>query len=243
MTRPSLRTCAVTGATSGIGRALALELARRGATVYAVGRSREKLDALTTKAQESAGEVRPILADLERDDDVVEAARHVEAHAEALDVLVHSAGAIALGAFGAVPAEELDRMYRVNLRAPYALTQALLPALRRAGGQVVFVNSSAGRRASAENVLYAATKHGLKALADGLRDTVKREGIRVVSVYLGRTATPMQKAVHAHEGRDYRPELLLGAGDAVELVIATLSMPRSGEVTDVDLGSMSKLDG
>lgn len=243
MTERPFHTCAITGATSGIGRALALELTRRGARVWAVGRSRDKLDALAAVVETSEGEVRPILADLEREGDVVEVGRQILAQEETLDVLVHSAGAIALGPFDAVPPDELDRMYRVNLRAPYALTQGLLPALRRARGQVVFVNSSAGLQASGENALYAATKHGLKALADGLRDTVNPEGIRVISVYLGRTATPMQEAVHAHEGREYRPELLLDAGDAIDAVISALSVPPSGEVTDVHLRAMTKLDG
>jgi NADP-dependent 3-hydroxy acid dehydrogenase YdfG len=113
--------------------------------------------------------------------------------------------------------------------------------LKQAQGQVVFINSSAAIKASAANVLYAATKHGLKAIADGLRDEVNHAGVRVISVYAGRTATPMQVSVHEFEGRPYHPELLLRAEDVVDVVLAALSIPPSGEVTDISVRPMSKL--
>jgi NADP-dependent 3-hydroxy acid dehydrogenase YdfG len=120
------------------------------------------------------------------------------------------------------------------------LTQALLPGLRRARGQVVFINSSAALRSSATNVLYAATKAGLKAFADGLRAEVNQDGVRVVSVYAGRTATPMQEAVHEREGRQYRPDVLLRPEDIAEVVLGALALPASAEVTDVNIRSMTK---
>ena len=233
--------CVLTGATSGIGRGLALALAARGASVWALSRSIERLAALAADAESLPGSVTPVVADLERGEDVHEASRSILAQVDELDVLIHAAGAIVLGRFESVPSADFDRLYRVNLRAPLVLTQDLLPALRRARGQVVFVNSSAGLRASALNALYAATKHGLKAIADGLRDEVNADGIRVISVYAGRTATDMQRFVHEHEGREYRPELLLQAEDVVDVVLAALSVPPSGEVTDVSVRPMAKL--
>lgn len=234
------RACLVTGASSGIGRAVALALAREGARVWAVGRSKERLGTLVAEAR-GRGEIVPVLADVKSDRELEEVAGTVLAGTDRLDVLVHSAGAIHLGPFESVSAADLDQQYRVNLRAPFLLTQALLPALRRARGQVVFVNSSAALRASASNVSYAATKAGLKALADGLREEVNRDGVRVVTLYVGRTATPMQEFVHEREGRSYRPELLLRPEDVAEVVISSLSVPASGEVTDVIVRPMSKL--
>jgi NADP-dependent 3-hydroxy acid dehydrogenase YdfG len=235
--------CVVTGATGGIGGSLALALAARGAMVWALGRSAERLEAVAAKAEGLPGSVVPLVADLELDDDVHEASRRVLNETNRVDVLVHSAGAIVLGAFESVLSADLDALYRVNLRAPFVLTQGLLPSLRRAQGQVVFVNSSAGLRASALNALYAATKHGLKAMADGLRDEVSADGVRVISVYPGRTATAMQQFVHAQEGRDYRPDLLLRSEDVVDVVLAALSLPRSGEVTDVSVRPTAKPGG
>jgi NADP-dependent 3-hydroxy acid dehydrogenase YdfG len=235
------RVCVVTGASSGIGRALAAALAQKGARVWAIGRSRERLDAFGEEAEAPTGTVIPVVADLEQEADVDSAAVEILAGGDHVDVLIHSAGAIALGTFESVSGADFDRQYRVNLRAPVVLTQRLLPALKQAQGQIVFINSSAGLRASAGNVLYAATKHGLKAIADGLRDEVNPDRVRVISVYTGRTATPMQASVHEHEGRSYRPELLLRPDDVVDVVLAALSVPPSGEVTDVNVRPIAKL--
>jgi NADP-dependent 3-hydroxy acid dehydrogenase YdfG len=235
------RICVVTGASSGIGEALTIALAGTGCRVWAIGRSRERLDALAEEVADGTGDVVPVVADLEQDEDLASAGDEILARSDRVDVLVHSAGAITLGGFESVSPADFDRQYRVNLRAPVVLTQALLPALKRAKGQVVFINSSAGLRASADNVLYAATKHGLKAIADGLREEVNPDRVRVISVYTGRTATPMQASVHEHEGREYLPELLLRPDDVVEVVLAALSVPPSGEVTDVNVRPITKL--
>jgi NADP-dependent 3-hydroxy acid dehydrogenase YdfG len=231
----------VTGASSGIGRALAVRLARTGARVWAIARRRDELDSLAREVEDFPGAILPLVADLEHDDDVASAGREILAAGDRVHLLIHSAGAIWLGTFESASAAELDRQYRVNLRAPVVVTQLLLPALKRAGGQVVFINSSAGLKASANNVLYAATKHGLKAVADGLRDEVNRDGVRVISVFAGRTATPMQASVHAHEGRAYRPDRLLQPHDVADVVLSALAVSRSGEVTDVNVRAMEKL--
>jgi NADP-dependent 3-hydroxy acid dehydrogenase YdfG len=241
VTQPNGRNCVVTGASSGIGHALTLALARAGARVWAVARNRERLETVLEEVAECKGAVLPVVADLEQEEDVASAAHEILSSSDHVDVLVHSAGAIALGTFEAVSAADFDRQYRVNLRAPVVLTQTLLPALKRAKGQIVFINSSAGLKASANNALYAATKHGLKAIADGLRDEVNPDRVKVISVYTGRTATPLQVSVHEYEGRPYRPALLLRPEDVVEVVLAALSVPASGEITDVTVRPMAKL--
>lgn len=228
----------VTGASSGIGRELALKLARRGACVWAVGRSRERLDALVADAG-ADGCVRPLVADLESVAAIEQAVREVTREDGALHVLAHCAGLIRLGAVDAVSDEDLDRQYRVNLRAPFVLTKALLPALRVGEGQVAFLNSSAAVSPSANNVSYAMTKAGLTALADGLRAHVNREGIRVSTFFVGRADTPMQVTVHEFEGRAYRPERLIRAEDVAEVVLTALATPPSGEVTNVHLRSIA----
>jgi NAD(P)-dependent dehydrogenase (short-subunit alcohol dehydrogenase family) len=129
----------------------------------------------------------------------------------------------------------LDRQYDVNLRAPYLLTQSLLPMLRTGQGQVVFINSLVGLNAKGASGQYSATKHALKGLADSLREEVNPRGLRVLSVFLGRTASPMQAAVHQMEGRTYKPELLVRPEDVADLVSSALSLARTAEVTEITI--------
>jgi short-subunit dehydrogenase len=158
--------------------------------------------------------------------------------AAAVHVLVHCAGAIALGRFAELPLEALDEQYHVNVRAPIQLTQRLLPALQAVRGQIVFVNSSAGLAARAGVSQYGATKHAQKALADSLRDEVHSAGVRVLSVFPGRTATPMQERVRCMEGRSYDPVACLQPNDVASVVLAALEMPRSAEVKDISIRPM-----
>jgi NADP-dependent 3-hydroxy acid dehydrogenase YdfG len=126
------------------------------------------------------------------------------------------------------------------VRAPYLLTQSLLPLLRSRRGQIVFINSSAGHVARGNVGQYAATKHALRALADSLREEVNADGIRVLSVYPGRTATPMQAKLHAVEQKEYRPDDLLQPQDVAAVVANALSLPRSAEVTDIHVRPLRK---
>jgi NADP-dependent 3-hydroxy acid dehydrogenase YdfG len=229
-------TALVTGATSGIGRAIALALAAEGATVHAVGRRREALDSLVN----ARPSVRAESVDLLVDDDVERLVHNVNAGDERLDILVHAAGVFARGSMDCAPVADLDHLYRMNVRAPYVLTQGLLPALCRARGQVVFVNSSAGVRAGATLSQYAATKHALKALADSLRCEVNDDGVRVISVYPGRTASPMQQHLHQLEARPYRAPDLLQPDDVAAVVVHALTLPRTAETTDVHVRPMVK---
>jgi NADP-dependent 3-hydroxy acid dehydrogenase YdfG len=98
---------------------------------------------------------------------------------------------------------------------------------------VVFVNSSAGLRANPDWSAYAASKHGLRALADSLRAEEAASGVRVTSVYPGRTATAMQERVHAQEGKEYDPADWIKAESVASAVVAALDLPRDAEMTDV----------
>jgi len=221
----------VTGASSGIGRAIALSLAAHGASLWLAGRSLEKLRPVAG----IVGAAQMFSVDLSEPQQIAALAEQMTERAGSLDCLIHSAGTIALGAFESAAPEDFDGQWYVNVRAPYVLTQALLPLLKRSRGQVVFINSSAGVNAVPGSGQYSATKYGLRALADCLRAEVNAYGIRVVNVFVGRTATPMQAAVHASEGRVYRPEKLIQPEDVASLVVHALSLPPTVEVTALHL--------
>jgi NADP-dependent 3-hydroxy acid dehydrogenase YdfG len=137
--------------------------------------------------------------------------------------------------------ENLDEQYAADIRAPYLLTKALLPMLKASKGQVVFINSSLGVNAKRPEVgQFAATQHALKAIAESLREEVNRDGIRVLSLYLGRTATPRQERLYQQEGRVYQPELLMQPEDVAAMVISALALPRTAEVTDISMRPLVK---
>lgn len=231
----------VTGAGSGIGRAIAVALAPLGPEIWLVGRRIAALESAAAEASRGGARARCWQADITRDDDVDLLARTLAGETGRLDVLVHSAGDIRIGPVQTAPVEDLDALYRVNLRAPFVLTQRLLPALLAAQGQVVFVNSQAGLSASPQVSQYASTKFGLRALADSLRAEVNPAGVRVLSIYPGRTATPMQEMLHDLEGRDdYDPARFAQPEDVAALVVQALTLPRTSEVTDLSARPMHK---
>jgi short-subunit dehydrogenase len=223
----------VTGASSGIGRATACALAARGMSVCLSGRDVVRLDDVAREIRSRAPKVLVHAADLSSDEGIRGLAARVSIEFQRIDVLVHAAGTIRLGNPESVGWYDLDEQYRLNLRAPFLLTKAFLPMLRDTRGQVVFINSTAGLVAKVDNGLYAATKHALHSIAGSIRDHVNSCGIRVVSVFPGRTATPMQEAVHQLEGRVYDATELIQPNDVAEVIINALTLSRSAEVTDV----------
>ena len=230
----------VTGASSGIGKGIALTLAAQGAEVCLVARRREALEAVAEEVRAVGGRSHVCRTDLTSDEDIHELAQTITREFDRVDVLVLCGGAIFHGPLERAPLAEFDLMYRSNVRGHYALTQALLPLLRKQKGQVVFINSSAGLRSPATVGQFSATQHAFRAMADSLRDEVNADGIRVLSVYPGRTATPRMAALFEKEGKTYRPELLMQPGDIASIVAHTLVLPRTAEVTDISIRPMLK---
>jgi NADP-dependent 3-hydroxy acid dehydrogenase YdfG len=228
----------VTGAGGGIGSALARALLGEGATVFAVGRKRERLEAAISGFSDNRARV--LTADLTRVEDIKSIRNKIEEEFGRLDVLLHSAGVISHASVEQSSAGDFDAQYAANLRAPYMLTQTMLSLLKNSRGQIVFINSSAGLAARPNAGQFCATQHALKALADSLRAEVNGEGIRVLSVYPGRTATSRQAALYAKSGAEYRPEFLLQPEDIASVVLNAITLPRTAEVTDITIRPMQK---
>ena len=230
----------VTGASGGIGRAIAVSLALNGAAICVIGRN-EAMLAKTVEEAQVHSRALPFQADLTSDTDIGRLERLLEAEFKHIDILVHSSGVIYHSPMRSARIEDLDKQYSSNVRAPYVLTKSLLPLLKISQGQIVFIHSTLSLGVKQADVgQFAATQHAMKAIADSLREELNGEGIRVLSVYPGRTATDRQKRLYELAGKAYRPELLMQPEDVAKMVVAALTLPHTAEVTDISMRPMVK---
>ncbi|MFD7877222.1 SDR family oxidoreductase [Streptomyces sp. NPDC059766] len=187
------------------------------------------------RAKELAAEfdgARTLVGDLADPDKLSWAFSH-QSLPDRVDSLLHIAGVVDLGPVGDLTPKSWRHQLNVNLIAPAELTRHFLPQLRVAQGHVIFVNSGAGLNAHADWSAYAASKHGLKALADSLRHEEHTNGVRVTSVYPGRTASPMQAKVHQQEGKEYDPARWIDPESVATAILMALDLPRDAEVNDL----------
>ncbi|MEO8439954.1 MAG: SDR family NAD(P)-dependent oxidoreductase [Spartobacteria bacterium] len=238
MARFSGKTILVTGASGGVGEAMVRRLGEEGATVCLSSRNRKRLGEIAAGVGQQRGRIYP--ADLTNEGALQEAVQRMLGENERLDAVVHCAAIIFLDGVATASSQDFEKQWQTNVLGPFRLTQLLLPALISSRGQVIFINSSAGRRAPAGVSQYAATKHALKAVADSLRDECNAAGVRVCSLFLGSTATPMQKAIRSQQKRTYEPERLIQPSDVAEMVAAVLALPPTAEVTELDLRPTDK---
>ncbi|MCH6162768.1 SDR family oxidoreductase [Streptomyces marispadix] len=218
----------ITGAGSGIGAAVTRRLLERGDELWLLARDAGRAKELRQRFEGA----RTVVGDLGVPERLSWALGQQELPGE-LDSLQHIAGVVELGEVGELSARVWNQTLAANLVSPVELTRLLLPQLRLARGHVLFVNSGAGLRANPQWSAYAASKHGLKALADSLRAEESGNGVRVTSVYPGRTATPMQEKVHRQEGKEYDPGRWMPAEAVATTLLTALDMPRGAEVTDL----------
>ena len=215
----------ITGAGSGIGAAVAEALHGRGDDLVLLARNPERADTLAERFPGAT----LIMADL-ADPDAID---QITGLPDRLDSVQHIAGVVELAPVAELRAEHLREQLEVNLVAPALLTRACLPALRAARGIVVFVNSGAGLAAGASWAAYAASKFGLRALADSLRAEELGNGVRVTTVFPSRTSTRMQEKVHEQEGRTYDSSLWISPETVAATVLHVLDVPRDATIPEV----------
>jgi short-subunit dehydrogenase len=222
------RTHLLTGAGSGIGAVLADRLLERGDDLVLLARSAERAHDLRSDVPGAT----VLVADL-ADPSAVEAL--AGQLPDRLDSVVHAAGVVDLGPVAELPIAVWQEQLAVNVVSPAVLTRITLPALRAARGTVVFVNSGAGLSASPQWSAYAASKHALRALADALRAEEQGRGVRVTTVYPGRTATPMQQKVHEQEGRTYDADDWIDPATVAGAILGVLDLGDDATVSDLTI--------
>ncbi|MEV0294421.1 SDR family oxidoreductase [Nocardia sp. NPDC050710] len=217
-------TALITGASRGLGAAIARELAPTHDLLLGA-RSEQSLREILTELPDATG--LPVsLTDYA-------AVAAAVAPIQRLNVLVHNAGVADLGAIAESSVEQWRNTLEANLIAVAELTRLLLPALRAVNGHVVLINSGAGLRANAGWASYAASKFGLRAFGDALR--LEEPSLRVTSIHPGRIDTDMQREIIAGEGREYRPEEFLAATTVAGAVRNAIDTPRDGHPTEIVL--------
>lgn len=207
-------TVVVTGASQGIGRAIAETFAREQpeARVALVARTEEKLHAAAETCEAAGAETLVLPCDVTDDTAVLSAARSVETHWGAPDVLVSNAGAFTPGPLRETSPEAFRAQVDVNLTAAFVVTRAFLDGMiERGSGHLFYMSSVAGLRAYLGSVAYCAAKHGLRGLAGVVREETKAHGLRVTTLFPGATRTPSWEGTDLPDERFMPPEDIAAA--------------------------------
>ena len=213
----------VTGATGGMGREIVAELSRDH-TVIAQGRNAEALAELTERYGAIAWQT-DLVASLEENMADIFTVSGLTPQTP-IDVLVHGAAVALPLSVAQATAGHWRAAMNLNVHVPAVLSSVLLPGLRAAGGTVIFINSGAGKISYPDNTVYAATKHALYAVADGLRQ--KEHDIRVSTVAPGPTDTAMLRGL-----QDYNPEHVIAPREIARAIRAVVDTGPTAQLTDV----------
>ena len=239
MAELSGKAVAITGASSGIGEATALALARAGASVALGARRKDRIDDLAARIEDEGGTAVPLEVDVT---DEGQARAFVETAAERfgrLDSLVNNAGVMLLGPVEQADSEQWRTMIDVNVLGLLYCTSAALPIMRaQESGDIVNVSSVAGRFARAGNAVYAATKFAVGAFSEGLRNEVTEGGIRVTLIEPGMVDTELQshnegEVLQAIQGMREQIGEILRAQDIANGILYAISQPPHVSINEV----------
>lgn len=224
------RAALVTGASSGIGRAIASRLVNEGLHVFALGRD---ADALETLANE--GNVTPIAMDLRDTSSLRELFERVE-----IDVVVNNAGLLpALARFDECATDDVDAMIDINLRAPLHLAHmALNGMMKRKRGHLFFIGSSAGRFPHPNTAVYGATKAAISMFCDSLRCDLLGSKVRVTEIAPGRVQTNLYRTALGEQGANeklYDAYRSIQPDDIAELIATAIKLPDSVDLSRMEV--------
>lgn len=229
----------VTGASSGIGEATALALAAEGAHVAVAARRGDRLAALVKRIVDNGGQAMPIIVDIADEAKVNDMVHTVNARWGRLDILVNDAGVMLLGPIDGANTGDWRRMVNINLLGLMYATHATLPLMKeQRRGHIVNISSVAGRTARAGSAVYNATKWGVVAFSEALRQEVYRYKIRVTIIEPGAVATELQEHITDPEARRETEEWIhslqpLQSEDIAAAIVFAVTQPPYVDINEM----------
>jgi NADP-dependent 3-hydroxy acid dehydrogenase YdfG len=229
----------VTGASSGIGEAAALAMAREGASVAVSGRRKERLDSLVERIEAAGGKGLALPGDVSVE---AEALKSVQDTAETfgrLDILINSAGVNEFGGVESLPLELWHKVIDINLLGTLYTCKAAVPHMKaQGGGDIINISSTAGRRATPVFAAYATSKFGVTGLTESLRQEVGSDGIRVCIIEPGATSTEIADSISDAKAREaiwkhVTKEGAMAADDIAEAIMFVLTLPPRANVSQM----------
>jgi len=221
MTSLAGKVALVTGSGRGIGKAVALSLARSGCRLVVTARTAAQLEQVQQEIQAIGGDSKTVPADLTRDQDIEKVVAEIRGAYGAVDFLVNNAGWGKRAPVARLKVEDLDQTLRVNLRAPMLLAKHLLPAMIEKGeGAIINIGSVSGKTGEANGAAYSASKFGLIGFTQSLYEEVREHGIKVAVILPGFVDTPMIPPV-----KQLDRSKMIQANDVAQSVLYVLNSP------------------
>ena len=214
----------ITGAGKGIGKAIALALAKEGINIILVARTQEEIDSVAAKVRSLRVKALAITADVADINSVNDAVEKALAEFGTIDILINNAGIAAFGKFLELEPTDWERIIQVNLMGTYYVTRAVLPnMIERQTGDIINISSTAGLSGNALTSAYSASKFAVLGLTESLMQEVRKHNIRVTALTPSTVATDMAKELKLTDGN---PDKVMQAEDMAELIIAQLKLNR-----------------
>lgn len=226
-------TALVTGATEGIGRAIAHALGKAGYKVGVCARTPSRLRTLLEELKAAGITAEGFPGDVGVEYDVEQIAAHITKALGPVDVLVNNAGIAPFKPFSELTTDEWDACMATNVRSLFLMTRAVLPGMReRKHGAIVNIVSLSGKNGFVGGSVYAASKHAALGFSKSLMLEVRKDNVRVIAICPGSVDTPMMRQEGAPKTD---PSKILHPEDVAQTVIAALSLPERAMVSELDV--------
>jgi hypothetical protein len=222
-------TAVITGASSGVGKSLAIQLSDAGYRVVLAARSEDKLNAIAEEIQSKGGDSLVVPTDVSQPEQINNLKDRALEYGD-VSVVINNAG---LGKFSKVEdvaIEDWDRQLDVNLRASFLVSQAFIPGMKqRLNGTLAFMNSVAGKKGYPYSAAYVASKYGMRGLADSLREELREDNIKVISIHPGAVDTPFWDGI----GVNFPREEMLSTHTLAQSIVHAIQSPGNFAVEEL----------